>query len=349
MQVTGFKAVIIAIACLSQCRYSFSQSGQITGEIQIDTSVWTPVAYLTIIPEFGKMNTMSNDMIADRANIDNRGRFLFDIKYLPNEDQLIRIHISKKGDPAASLIIGGKDENFIFIVANRNSLIRIENQEQEPFYNAAVSGYDPNSEFKQINEIANYRDTLGSNETTLKAELIQSAVSEKLRFFADTCSNSLVSLYAIYKSDPEKNFPVNQQFYYNYLAKLKNDKSGYMQEFKRKIPQSRNSFLYYLVLSGIFFFVTGYVTRVLLNKPERKMQNPIHELSLQERKVFELVVMGKSNKEISESLMIGVSTVKSHINSIYSKLKINSRKEAVNLELFNKMPAPAENTEMHSN
>jgi len=34
-----------------------------------------------------------------------------------------------------------------------------------------------------------------------------------------------------------------------------------------------------------------------------------------------------SNKEIADSLFISVSTVKSHINAIYTKLSITSRKE----------------------
>ena len=36
---------------------------------------------------------------------------------------------------------------------------------------------------------------------------------------------------------------------------------------------------------------------------------------------------GITNKEIAEQLFISLSTVKSHINTIYSKLSISSRKE----------------------
>ncbi|MBW6496876.1 MAG: helix-turn-helix transcriptional regulator [Bacteroidales bacterium] len=55
------------------------------------------------------------------------------------------------------------------------------------------------------------------------------------------------------------------------------------------------------------------------------------DLTVQERKVFSMIMEGKTNKEISESLMVSLSTVKSHVNSIYSKLEINSRKDALNL------------------
>jgi len=63
-----------------------------------------------------------------------------------------------------------------------------------------------------------------------------------------------------------------------------------------------------------------------------KKNQPLNELSVQERKVFSLLREGKTNQEISDECGIAVSTVKSHLNSIYGKLKISSRKEAMNFE-----------------
>lgn len=42
---------------------------------------------------------------------------------------------------------------------------------------------------------------------------------------------------------------------------------------------------------------------------------------------------GLSNKEISAECNIELTTVKSHVGNIYSKLKIKSRKEALNMKL----------------
>jgi len=41
------------------------------------------------------------------------------------------------------------------------------------------------------------------------------------------------------------------------------------------------------------------------------------------------VAAGYSNKEIAEDLVVAVSTVKKHINNIYSKLGVGSRTQAV--------------------
>ena len=55
----------------------------------------------------------------------------------------------------------------------------------------------------------------------------------------------------------------------------------------------------------------------------------LKSLSLQEKKVFDLLKKGKSNKEISSELHIEVSTVKSHLHRIYTRLGVKSRKEII--------------------
>ncbi|MEH1851183.1 MAG: response regulator transcription factor [Nostoc sp.] len=59
----------------------------------------------------------------------------------------------------------------------------------------------------------------------------------------------------------------------------------------------------------------------------QRMSNP--ELSERELDVLRLMAQGMSNLEISSTLNIGESTVKSHINRILSKLGVNDRTQAV--------------------
>lgn len=54
-------------------------------------------------------------------------------------------------------------------------------------------------------------------------------------------------------------------------------------------------------------------------------------LTRRERDILELVQQGKSNREIAEALIIEEKTVKNHINSIYSKLHLRNRYEAITL------------------
>jgi len=50
-------------------------------------------------------------------------------------------------------------------------------------------------------------------------------------------------------------------------------------------------------------------------------------LTSRQKEVYEHILAGKSNKEIMGMLFIEQSTLKSHINQIYRKLGIKSRKE----------------------
>jgi DNA-binding NarL/FixJ family response regulator len=52
-------------------------------------------------------------------------------------------------------------------------------------------------------------------------------------------------------------------------------------------------------------------------------------VSEREIDVLKLMAQGKSNKEIGSALFISGGTVKSHVKSIFSKLNVNSRAEAV--------------------
>jgi len=53
----------------------------------------------------------------------------------------------------------------------------------------------------------------------------------------------------------------------------------------------------------------------------------LSSLTSRQREVYNLIVSGKSNKQIMSDLYIEQSTLKSHINQIYKKLNIKNRKE----------------------
>ena len=58
-----------------------------------------------------------------------------------------------------------------------------------------------------------------------------------------------------------------------------------------------------------------------------------HDLSDREREVLALMVDGMNNQQIAERLFVSQSTAKSHVSSILSKLKVNTRTEAVSIAL----------------
>lgn len=71
----------------------------------------------------------------------------------------------------------------------------------------------------------------------------------------------------------------------------------------------------------------GEVSRVMIQS-RRKKKNKHDQLTDREMEILKELGKGKSNKEISESLYIGIKTVKTHVSSILAKLEVDDRTKA---------------------
>ena len=66
--------------------------------------------------------------------------------------------------------------------------------------------------------------------------------------------------------------------------------------------------------------------------------NPLNDLSQRERQVVELLLEGKSNKQIAYALHITQNTVEFHLKNVYAKCQVRSRTELI-LKLGNSVVA----------
>lgn len=325
--------IIVLLILCGNVGYSQNDSGKtgkIEGIINLD-SIWNDKIYLSHIPDFGKMYTMSKSMIIAETNIDSTGHFSFDTNYLPSEDNLYRIHVSKKDSSPASIIIGGKDENHFFIIANKYSKISINNI--STINSIEINSSKQNLIIRKIDAITNYIDSTNFNESRIKSDFVEKAFNEQIRQIADTCSYPLVALYALKKSKFETNVSTNLEFYQNFLDKWQNEDSAYFKTFRETIPKRKkqvgsNVFYYSMILLAFF---SGLSINYFYREQKNRKSNLLTTLSVQERKILSLLQQGKSNKEISEEHNIGISTVKSHVSNILNKLEIKSRKDVLDL------------------
>jgi DNA-binding NarL/FixJ family response regulator len=69
-------------------------------------------------------------------------------------------------------------------------------------------------------------------------------------------------------------------------------------------------------------YIPASISKSLAGRP------PHSELSLREMEVLELIVKGRSNKEIGDALGISEATVKWHVNMILSRLNVSDRTQA---------------------
>ncbi len=101
----------------------------------------------------------------------------------------------------------------------------------------------------------------------------------------------------------------------------------------------------YIGLIAVFFTVLGIWIATQLIKPKVKtvvVEKEVPEkfavnetelkklnLSNREYEVLQLLAKGHSNNDIAESLFISLSTVKTHVSNLYSKMGVKSRIQAV--------------------
>ena len=62
-------------------------------------------------------------------------------------------------------------------------------------------------------------------------------------------------------------------------------------------------------------------------------QVPIDLLTSKEKEVLQMVAKGESNKQIADKMFVKEDTVKTHLNSIFKKLKVANRTQAVLLAM----------------
>lgn len=89
-----------------------------------------------------------------------------------------------------------------------------------------------------------------------------------------------------------------------------------------------------VAILALVFFVLGLVFRKRLEFKEVKTIPTTNwqdlGISKREFEVLQELVSGVSNKEIGEKLFLSESTVKSHLSSIYTKLHVKNRAQAIN-------------------
>ncbi len=94
------------------------------------------------------------------------------------------------------------------------------------------------------------------------------------------------------------------------------------------------SFDIYLAIVAVAFLLAGMLLMPRLKKAngqplmQQQVPGPLQRLTNRELAIFEMLGNSLTNKEISERLNIEISTVKSHVNSLYPKIECKNRIEA---------------------
>lgn len=312
----------ILVCCL--LLVGFISWGQtiIVGQTSID-STWRNKIYASRIPTLNDFYKCSESLIVARSKIDSTGHWKLSIPR-DSVSGIVRIHISKKNYPVASLIIGGGDNNHAFIAIGETSRLNYSHSGTGLFSDFACETDPLNLQMNRIQSIFeagenNYQKARIQKE---KKE-IRKALANELGAIADTISGILPAMYAAHLSD----MGFNKRDVYRTMSRIETRLGSHPYLESYPVLNGRNGMVNTVMLLGGILLILYIGSRLAIRHRNYKRKRLLDGLSGREIEVFKLVVETKSNKEIADILNVEISTVKTHLHNIYSKLNVTSRNQ----------------------
>jgi len=329
---------------------------QVTAQFQFSGKVnevfSEATAYLSVVSDCSKKELFLTEDILQEAQIDSLGNFIFEGKILADYNQIYKIHIDKCNDNITSykhLINHCPDSREILFIANNKDTISFPLNNLDQVFCAIKPSHNYNN---AIVEIENLHENLYADLAFAKSDLQRKNIYKnhffELQSFAKSFNEPLAELYAYHHYASENSFSrkayladLQQSVYYKELLEKLNKNypnSNYSNQFKAKLLKDnypllkveKQNYKIWLALLAVLLLVS-LALNIYQIRQQRKV-NPKQKLDYkeiltnQEQKVFELM-QEHSNKAIADKLFISLSTVKTHINNIYAKLAISSRKD----------------------
>ncbi len=287
-----------------------------------DSSAWKPKVYLSQVTLSDAENNPKTKPIAI-TDIQKNGFFKFDKKYFSDSDKIYQLHVER-----IRQIVNDTIANKVSFMLSAKD--KIEFQKGKQVFSNYVTTSQADREWQKLKEF----------ESRLTHQYLQQEEMSKPRkgFVKDSLQILLVKLVGIKELERkqllDRDISENETYYLNLLSELKSSdltpstyaflerKLAYLTNagLERKLSQSR-----WLNL-GLFFLTVIFGIAVVKTRRNRRAAL-VSELSKQELTIRNLILQGKSNKEIANELFISLSTVKTHITNIYSKLNVANRKE----------------------
>lgn len=319
---------------------------------------WQPTIYLAAIDKLDKLTDYyrtSADLVVSVAPIQADGSFILTGDNLPSESRFYRLYLLKEDsrEYETCLFVSVNDHNFIHLILHNDSQLKItaDQEAYSPFGNYLINGDGENLAMRQLADIVYPSFDFYKFQFQTERKLSEEKLQQNLKYFSDTCHSPIVSLAAVVNTDFDLYFETDRYFYEDFGERLKKElpHSSYTKNYFRKLNyygfEETNALpswvflslgffaISLLIMSGLTFYFYKKSKTISSTSPPKTttedIANLYDKLTLKEREILGLIQEGKANKEIANQLFIGVSTVKSHINKIYSKLEVKSRKEVV--------------------
>lgn len=310
-------------------------------------------AYLSIVNDCNKKDLFITEDILQDCEISETGVFTFRGDFLAPKNCIYKIHIDhcdqsisnykhllNHCEYSSEVIFIANNSDQIFFPVNNLSQILCDVDQSSNILSSAIIKLE---EFEE-----SFLAKLQFSNNDFQRQTIYKTYCKELQRYSLTFNDPLVELYAYYMYAQDNS--IGSAFYIEDLKKNKYydkllsrltsiyPKSIYTELYTNKLLKDKYPFtktkqttfewLTYLLLV-LLCISLGVIYKLVKKSNSNKKPNPLNYKALltqQEQNVFELMTT-HSNKEIANTLFISISTVKTHINNIYGKLSIGSRKE----------------------
>ena len=316
------KKVSFVFFLILGCIRGFGQQ-TVSGYVQLEEpKSWKQSVFLIKIAVEDK----SKNRIIATANIQEDGFFTFENAIFTEQNEIYRLSIKKNsstGIPETSEI-----RSRPFIISSKDSLFFPKDAIN---FSSSITNSKADKEWQKLKRheaSSTYNITMGAEQY----------LQETRDYTKDSLQILLVKLLSIKTLDErkllEKDIQENAAYYLNLLNELQESDLPpiYYSYLENKVRKAHHHIIerrYYtsLLFNGVGIFAVAGLLYLLFKMRKKKDLTPKVALSKQEENIKALIIEGKTNKEIATALFISISTVKTHITNIYSKLNISTRKE----------------------
>lgn len=341
-----FSSLLILFFVFGSVSAQFQFRGQVSHEFRSKN------VFLSLVEDYRKTSRVHMDQIFQTTVADSLGYFSFEGNHIPNSNRMYRIHVDAcdKDESEKKHFLGSctDTESILFIAKNGDTLSLPVGTNQQAFCEV-ISTNPVSGALLELDE--------------LKEELVISILGQPTEVAETLTFKKWIQKFQ--EASKSTGDPLVELYGYDFLSSRENDTHEYYlenlkeskyyealgQRLAKTYPNTSFTGQFQRELKGDIFMISedqtvegrfewGYLTYFILGlavflvasfgylKWKRgKNQNPFDGLSPQERKVLNAILDGKSNKEIAADFFISLSTVKSHINSVYKKLDMSSRDE----------------------
>ncbi len=289
---------------------------------------WEQRVYLSQIDLKNNVTSHTATPIAS-TQLTKDGFFAFDKTLFTPKNHIYKLHLNPISAAKKKKLLN-KIKNFKVFIVSKSDTVRFE--KGETLFGNHNSTNKADREWHKLKAFESRYENLTSDFDTKQYLL------ETKGYVKDSLQILLVKLIGIKKLEDqnllEKDIKANPTYYLDFLKELKSSEINpefylYLENKLTFVTKEITTQKYNLSLSinVIAFVIIIFLALFIITSHNKIKNNSIAPLSKQEKVIKELILSGKSNKEIANELFISLSTVKTHITSIYSKLNISNRQE----------------------